>query len=82
MGVRRLRVLAHKVFVSVNELNIVYMQSLLEENANSKRYKNDLKVAIRNSVTFGDESVRFLRPRIWNILPGASRVKRRIIWKI
>ena len=36
---------------------------------NSKRYNNDLKVPIRNSVTFGDKSVRVLGPHIWNMLP-------------
>ena len=46
------------------------MQSLFEKNVNSKRYKDDLKVPIRNSVTFGDKSVRVLGPHIWNMLSG------------
>ena len=70
MEVRRLRVLALEVFRSVNKLNPVYMQSLFEKNVNSKRYKDDLKVPIRNSVTFGDKSVRVLGPHIWNMLPA------------
>ena len=70
MEVRRLRVLALEVFRSVNKLNPVYMQSLFEKNVNSKRYKDDLKVPIQNSVTFGDKSVRVLGPHIWNMLPG------------
>ena len=56
--VRRLQVLALEVFRSVNELNPVYMQSLFEKNINFKRYKDDLNVPIRNSVTTGDKSVR------------------------
>ena len=48
------------------------MQSLFEKNVNSKRYKDDLKVPIRNSVTFGDVivSVSVLGPYIWNKLPA------------
>ena len=64
MEVRRLRVLALEVFRSVNKLNPVYLQSLFEKNVNSKRHKDDLRVPVRNSVTFGDKSVRVL---------GASR---------
>ena len=61
MEVRRLRVLALKSCLH---------QSLFEKNANSKRYKDDLKVHIRNSVTFRDRSVRVLGPHIWYTLPG------------
>ena len=64
MEVRRLRVLALEVFRSVNNLNPVYMQSLFEKNVNSKRYKDDLKVPIRNSVAFRDKRVRVLGPHI------------------
>ena len=70
MAVQRLQVLPLEVFGSVNKLNPVYMQSLFEKNINSKRYKDDLKVAIRNSVTFGEKSARVLGPHIWNMLPA------------
>ena len=73
MEVRRLRVIAHEVFRSVNKLNPVYMQSLFEKNVNSKRYKDDLQVPIRNSVTSGDKSVRVLGTHIWNMLPAELR---------
>ena len=75
MEVRRLRVLALEVSRSVNKLNLVYMQSLFEKNVNSKRYKDDLKVPIRNSVTFGDKSVRVFGPHIWNKLPAELKEK-------
>ena len=75
MEVRRLWVLALEVFHSVNKLNLLYRQSLLEKNLNSKRYKDDLKVPIRNSVTFGDKSVRVLGLRIYNILPAELKRK-------
>ena len=69
----RLRVLALEVFRSVNKLNAVYMQSLFEKYINFKRYIDDLKVSIRNSVTFGDKRVRLLGYHIWNMLPAQSK---------
>ena len=70
MEVRRLRVLVLEVFRFVNKLNLVYMQSLFEKNENFKRYKDDLQVPIRISVTIGDKSVRVLGPHIWNMFPA------------
>ena len=64
MEVGRLRLLALEVFRSVNKQNPVCMQSLFEKNVYPKRYKDDLKGTIRNSVTFGDKSARVLWPHI------------------
>ena len=69
-SIRRLQVLALEVFRSVNKLNPVYMQSLFEKNVNSRRYKDDFKAPIRNSVTFRDKIIRVLGPHIWNMLPA------------
>ena len=70
MAVQRFWLLPLEVFGSVNKPNPVYMQSLFEKNINSKRYKDDLKIPIRNSVTFGEKSARDLGPHIWNMLPA------------
>ena len=70
MEVRQIRVLPLEVFRCVNKLNPVYIQSFFETNVNSKRYKDDLKVPIRNSVTFGEKGVRVSGPHIWNMLPA------------
>ena len=77
MEVRRLRVLVLEVFRSVNKLNPVYMQSLFENNVNSKRHKDDLKVPTRNFVTFGDKSVKGFRAS--HLEHVTSRVKKRNI---
>ena len=83
MDVRRLRVLALEVFRSVNKLNPVYVQSLFENsnlrNLTSKRYKDDIKVPIPNSVTLGDKSVMVLGTHIWNMLP--AELKRKVSYK-
>ena len=73
MKVRQLRVLVLEVFFPINKVKPVYMQSLFEKNVNSKRYKNELKVPIQNFATFGDKSIRVLRPHIWNILPAKGQ---------
>ena len=67
--VRRLRVLTLEVIRSLNTLCPVYMQSLFEKNVNFKRYKDYIKVPIRNSVTFGYKSTRFSGPQISTMLP-------------
>ena len=58
---------AIEIFHSVNELNPVYIQSLYEQNINSNRHKNDLKVSTENFVVFGGKSAKVLEPSIWNI---------------
>ena len=60
VDVRPLRVLSLEVFRSINKVNSVYMQSLFEKNVTSKRYNDDLKVPIRDYVTFEDKSVSVL----------------------
>ena len=40
-----------------------------EKNENSVSEKYDLKIPIRNSATFGENSLRYLAPRVWNSLP-------------
>ena len=69
MEVRRLRVLALEVIHSLNTLSPVYKQSLFEKNVNFKRYKDYIKVPIRNSVTFGYKSARFSGSQISTMLP-------------
>ena len=51
--IQQLPELALEVFRSINKINTVYVQNLLEKNVNSKRYKDNLKVHILNSVIFG-----------------------------
>ena len=40
-----------------------------EKNKNLVSEKYDLKILIRNSVTFGDNNLRSLGPRVWNSVP-------------
>ena len=60
--------IALEVFRSLNNLNPSYLQDMFIKRNNTRRYKNDLKILTRNTVTFGDKNVRTLGPQIWNHL--------------
>ena len=73
MEVKRLRLLALEIFQAFNENCPTF---IMDENSVSKKY--DLKIPIRNSVTFGDKSLsvtfgdkslKSLATRVWNSLP-------------
>ena len=70
MKVRRLQVLVLEVFRSGNKRNLFTCKVYLKKNVESKTYKDDVKVPIRNSVTFGNKSIRVLGHHIWNVLPA------------
>ena len=70
MEVRRLRNMALEIYKSLNNLNPSFMKDLFIKRNNVNRRKNDLFIPIRNSVTFGNNSLRCLGPHIWNSLPA------------
>ena len=69
MEVKRLRLLALEIFKAFNENCPTFIKNYFEKNENSVSKKYELKIPIRNSVTFGDNSLRSLAPRVWNSLP-------------
>ena len=69
MEVRRLRTLALETFKTLNDLNPAFMKNIFAKWDVSKRRKNNLEIANRNTVKFGDKSIRSLGPHIWNGLP-------------
>ena len=69
MEVKRLRTLAIEIFKAFKEKSPSFIKDYFEKNENSVSRKHDLKIPVRNSVTFGDKSLRCLAPRVWNSLP-------------
>ena len=69
MTIRRLRSVALEVFRTINDLNPSYLRNLFVKNSDSKRHYKNLKIPSRNTVTFGDKSIRILGPHVWNQLP-------------
>ena len=76
MEVKRLRLLALEIFKAFYGNCATFIKDYFEkkpENSASKKY--DLKILIRNSVTFGDKSLRSLSPRVWNSLPKQEKTE-------
>ena len=69
MEIRRLRTLALETFKTLNDLNPAFMKILFAKREVSKRRKNNLEIPNRNTIKYGDKSIRSLRPHIWNGLP-------------
>ena len=69
MEVKRLRLLALEIFKAFNEICPTLTKNYFEKSKNSVSKKNELKVPIRNIVSFGDNSLRSLAPQVWNSLP-------------
>ena len=69
MEVRRLRTSALETFKTLNDLNPAFMKNLFAKREVSKRRKNNLEIPNRNTVKYGDKSIRSLGPHIWNGLP-------------
>ena len=60
MEVRRLK---------LNDLNPAFMKNLFAKREISKRRKNKVEIRNRNTVKYGDKSIRSLGPHIWNGFP-------------
>ena len=76
MEVKSLRLLALEIFKAFNENFPTFIMDYFEkkpENSVSKKY--DLKIPIRNSVTFGEKSLRSLARRVWNSLPKQGKTE-------
>ena len=69
MEIKRLRTLALEIFRTIHSLNAPYMTNLFSKENKSFLRLNDLSIPTRNTVTFGDRSIRCLGPHIWNFLP-------------
>ena len=69
MAVKRLRTLALEIFKAFNDKSPSFIKDYFEKNENSISRKHNLKVPVRNTVTYGDKSLKCLAPRVWNSLP-------------
>ena len=69
MEVKQLIVLALEIFKAFNENCPTFIKDYFEKNENLLSKKYDLKIPMRNGVTFGGNNLRSLGPRVWNSLP-------------
>ena len=69
MEINRLRILATEIFKTVNDLNPSYMKDIFTPKLNGRVRPNDILVKHRNTIKYGDKSLKTLGPKIWNQLP-------------
>ena len=75
MKIRRLRILALEISKTLNGLNPSFMKELFTMRKGTYKRKNDLIIPTRNTVTFGDKSIKALGPHIWNALPETVKAE-------
>ena len=73
MEVRRFRTLVLETFKTLNDLNPKFLTNLFEKREVSQRRKNNLVIRNRNTVKYGDKSIRSLGPHVWNGLPQETK---------
>ena len=73
MEIKRIRSLALEIFKTLHDLNPSFMKNLIEIRVNLGKRNDDLMIPFRNTVKFGDKSIRCLGPHIWNSLPNEIR---------
>ena len=73
MKVNRLRSLCIEIYKSINNINPTYMSEIFKLRKTRRvvrsNYKLNLDVPTINQVSFGDKSLRYYGPKIWNSLP-------------
>ena len=73
MKVNGLRSLCIEIYKSINNINPTYMNEIFELRKTSRavrsNYKLNLEVPTINQVSFGNKSLRYYGPKIWNSLP-------------
>ena len=71
MEVRRqwLKTMALEIFKILNDLKTSFMKNSFNKRNNINRRKIDLIIHTRNTVMFGNNSLRCLGPHIWNPSP-------------
>ena len=73
MKVNRLRSLSIENYKSINNINPTHMNEIINlrktNTAVRRNYKLNLDVPTNNQVNFGDKSLRYYGPKIWNSLP-------------
>ena len=73
MKVNRLRSLCIKIYKLINNINPMYINEISKLRKTSRavrsNYKLNLDVPTINQVSFGDKSLRYYGPKIWNSLP-------------
>ena len=73
MKVNRLRSLCIEIYKSINNINPTYVTKIFKLRKTSRvvrgNFKFNLAVPTINQVSFGNKSLRYYGPKIWDPLP-------------
>ena len=69
MEIKKLRTLATETFITINNVNPLYLKNIFTPKTNAKIRSHDIIITHHNTATYGDKSLTALRPKIWNKLP-------------
>ena len=71
--VKRLRSISIEIYKSINNINPMYINEIFKLRKTSRavrsNYKLNVDVPTITQVSFGDKSLRYYGPKIWNWLP-------------
>ena len=73
MEITHLRCLALEIFKPVNNLNPYYIKKIFSKTKNLTHRPLDINFNQNNTTKYGNNSLRSLRPHIWNFL--SSEIK-------
>ena len=76
MKEKRIKSLATEIFKTLNDLNPPYMKEIFIKNNCKSNYPDNLRKPNCNFVTYGENSLKFLGPKIWNSLPAYLKQNR------
>ena len=68
MEVKKLRILVTEIFKTLDDSNPVFMKDNFHYCQNKSHKKHNLHVRSRNTLRYGDNSLRVLVAHIWNSL--------------
>ena len=69
MKIKSLRTLATEIFKTLNDIKPNYMKEVFYLSPHEIHKKYDLLVHSHNTTKYGNHSLRFLGPHIWNSIP-------------
>ena len=69
MELKRLRVLSDEIFKTLSNLNPDYIKDIFEPKENFSKNPDDITRQCFKTAKYGNKSIKFLRPKIWNHRP-------------
>ena len=69
METKRIRTIALEIFKTLNDLNPSFMKDIFKLSPHFTHKKHNIFVHPRNTVTYGNKSLKSLGPHMWNSLP-------------